>query len=103
VSPYLLDPAFLTCKIRAGSQVSDIQATVQVLNLCALTGLEQPPLIGDYTHLFLERDKESVVAAFHRYQQALVKLSHDIDERNKLREQPFQTFNPTLLNVSVST
>jgi hypothetical protein len=103
VSPYLLDPAFLTCKIRAGSQISDIQATVQVLNLCALTGLEQPPLIGDYTHLFLERDKESVVAAFHRYQQALVKLSHDIDERNKLREQPFQTFNPTLLNVSVST
>jgi hypothetical protein len=43
VSPYLLDPAFLTCKIRAGSQMSDIQATVQVLNLCALTGLEQPP------------------------------------------------------------
>jgi hypothetical protein len=30
-------------------------------------------------------------------------LSADIDKRNKRREQPFQTFNPTLLNVSVST
>ena len=33
VSPYLLDPAFLTGKIRAGSQMSDIQATVHVLGI----------------------------------------------------------------------
>jgi hypothetical protein len=103
VSPYLLDPAFLTCKIRAGSQMSDVQATVQVLNLCALTGLEQPPLIGDYTHLFLELNKERVTAVFKRYQQALTQLSADIEKRNERREQPFQTFNPSLLNVSVST
>jgi Lipoxygenase len=103
VSPYLLDPAFLTCKIRAGSQMSDIQATVQVLNLCALTGLAQPPLIGDYTHLFLEQNRARAIAAFERYQQALIQLSADIDTRNRRREQPFQTFNPTLLNVSVST
>jgi len=48
-------------------------------------------------------DKESVTAAFERYQQALRQLSADIDKRNKQRERPFQTFNPTLLNVSVST
>ena len=83
--------------------MSDVQATVQVLNLCALTGLEQPPLIGDYTHLFLEQNKAPVMAAFERYQRALIQLSADIHERNKRREQPFQTFNPTLLNVSVST
>jgi hypothetical protein len=83
--------------------MSDIQATVQVLNLCALTGLEQPRLIGDYTHLFLEQNKADVIAAFERYQQALIELSADIDRRNKQREQPFQTFNPTLLSVSVST
>ncbi len=103
VSPYLLDPEFLSCKIRAGSQMSDIQATVQVLNLCALTGLEQPPLIGDYMHLFLDQNKKEVTAAFEKYQQALIKLSADIEKRNEKREQPFQTFNPTLLNVSVST
>jgi len=83
--------------------MSDVQATVQVLNLCALTGLEQPPLIGDYTHLFLELNKERVTAVFKRYQQALTQLSADIEKRNERREQPFQTFNPSLLNVSVST
>ena len=103
VVSYLLDPRFISCTIRAGSRVSDIQATVQVLNLSALTAFEQPPLIGDYTHLFLEQDREQVKAAFGRYQQALVKLSHDIDERNMQREQPFQTFNPTELDTSVST
>jgi hypothetical protein len=103
VVPYLLDPQFITTKIRAGSRMSDIQATVQVLNLTALTALEQPPLIGDYSHLFLEQDKERVTAAFRRYQQALIKLSRDIDERNRHREQPFQTFNPTVLDTSVST
>ena len=50
-----------------------------------------------------EQHKESVTAAFERYQQALRQLSADIDKRNKQRERPFQTFNPTLLNVSVST
>jgi hypothetical protein len=103
VSSYLLDPAFISCKIRAGSRIADIRTTVQVLNLAAFTALEQPTLIGDYTHLFLEQDKQRVVSAFGRYQQALSKLSHDIDERNKHREQPFQTFNPTLLDTSVST
>jgi hypothetical protein len=44
-----------------------------------------------------------VIAAFERYQQALVKLSNDIDERNTRREQPFETFNPSFLKVSVST
>jgi hypothetical protein len=103
VVPYLLDPEFVSSKIRAGSQSSDIQATVQALNLTAITALEQPPLIGDYTHLFLERHKEQAVAAFERYQQALIKLSRDIDERNQHREQPFQTFNPKVLTTSVST
>jgi hypothetical protein len=101
--PYLLDPAFISCRVRSDSQMSDIQPTVQVLNLAALTALEQPALIGDYTHLFLEQHKERVIAAFERYQQALVKLSNDIDERNTRREQPFETFNPSFLKVSVST
>jgi hypothetical protein len=74
-----------------------------VLNLAALTAFEQPPLIGDYTHLFLEREKDRAVAAFDRYQKALAKLSEDIDERNRHRPEPFQTLNPRYLDTSVST
>ena len=39
-------------------------------------------------------------AAFTRYQQALRALSSAIDERNRERVQPFQTFNPALLQSS---
>ncbi len=80
-------------RVRSDSQISHIQPTVQVLNLAALTALEQPALIGDYTRLFLEQHKERVMAAFERYQQALITPSHDIDGRNKHR----------LLKVNVST
>ena len=103
VVPYLLDPDFVTSKIRTGTQTSDIQATVQVLNLAALTQMGQPAMIGDYSHLFLTRHKEQAVAAFERYQQSLIKLSQEIEARNRHREQPFQTFNPAILKTSVST
>jgi hypothetical protein len=83
--------------------MSDVQATVQVLNLAALTQLGQPAMIGDYTHLFLEEHRERVVAAFQRYQKGLIQLSRDIEERNRRREQPFETFNPIFLKTSVST
>jgi len=66
VVPYLLDPDFITCKIRAGTQMSDVQATVQVLNLAALTQMGQLAMIGDYSHLFLDQHKEQAVAAFER-------------------------------------
>jgi len=103
VVPYLLDPAFLTCKIRTGAQMADVQSTVQVLNLAALTQLQQPAMIGDYRHLFLEQHREQAIAAFERYQAALVKLSQDIEARNEHRDQPLQTFNPVFLKTSVST
>jgi hypothetical protein len=103
VVPYLLNPEFLTCKVRAGSQMADVQSTVQVLNLAALTQLGQPAMIGDYSHLFLEQHKDRAVAAFERYQQALIKLSHEIEARNQHREQRFETFNPIFLKTSVST
>lgn len=103
LAPYLLDPSFMGPKIRAGTEVSDIQSSVQMLDLTTLTQLEQPAMIGDYTHLFLDEEKPQVVGAFERYQQALVQLAKAIEDRNTRREQPFQTFNPRFLKVSVST
>ncbi|HWZ89637.1 MAG TPA: lipoxygenase family protein [Polyangiaceae bacterium] len=102
VAEYVLDPTFMAGKIRAGQSMADVQSTVQVLLLLAATGFKQPPLLGDYTHLFLDRERPAAEAAFARYQQALRALSTAIDERNRHRVQPFQTFNPALLQSSVS-
>jgi Lipoxygenase len=102
VAEYALDPAFMAGKIRPGQLMADVQASVQVLLLLAATGFRQPPLIGDYTHLFLDRERAGAEAAFARYQGALKALSREIDERNRRRVQPFQSFNPALLQSSVS-
>jgi hypothetical protein len=102
VAEYVLDPAFMGGKIRKGHLMADVQSTVQVLLLLAATGFKQPPLIGDYTHLFLERERSAARAVFARYQQALQALSAAIDSRNQQRVQPYQTFNPVFLQSSVS-
>jgi Lipoxygenase len=99
---YLVDPSFMGSKIRAGVQGSDVQSTVQLLNLAALTGLQAPSLLGNFTHLLLDREKDRTLAASARFHDALVALSGEIGKRNQRREQPFETFNPTLLESSVS-
>ena len=51
----------------------------------------------------LSRSDLRLRSAFARYQTGLVQLSHDIEARNKHRDQPFETFNPIFLKTSVST
>ena len=102
VIAYTRDPAFVGAKIREGQTIGDVQSTVQLINLTVTTGLTQPAMIGDYRHTLLDHNKDQALLVFETYQQALKQLARDIDKRNLTREQPFQTFNPTILNSSVS-
>ncbi|MFV6025828.1 lipoxygenase family protein [Streptomyces sp. NPDC056264] len=104
VVEYVTDPAFMGTKILPDLPESDAQSTIQVLNLTVSTGLEQPPLIGDYRHLFLhDEHRPEVIAVFDAYQRSLEELSARIAARNENIEQPYRTFDPVLLDVSVST
>lgn len=91
---------FVGAKLVPGLDKGDAQTTVQLMNLTIFTGLEQPPMIGDYRHLFLD---ERGVAAFDRYQAALVARGEEIAARNETIEQPYRTFDPAILDTSVST
>ena len=102
VADYTRDPAFVGSKIRAGQTLGDVQATVQLVNLTVTTGLIQPTIIGDYRHTLPSQNKDQALRVFEVYQRALEQLVHDVNRRNLNREQPFQTFNPTLLDSSVS-
>jgi len=102
VIAYTCDPAFVGSKIREGQTIGDVQATVQLINITVTTGLTQPSIIGDYRHTLPDYKKEQALLVFEAYQQALKQLARDIDARNLTREQPFQTFNPTILDSSVS-
>jgi len=102
VVAYTRDPSFIGSKIKEGQTIGDIQSTLQLLNITITTGLIQPSMIGDYRHTLPDQKKDQVLRVFETYQQALKQLASDIDERNLTREQPFQTFNPTILDSSVS-
>lgn len=102
VAEYILDPTFVGTKVRAGATMADVQSTVQVLLLLAATGFRQPPLLGNFDHLFLDRERARVEEASARYQQALEDLADDIEARNRTRAQPVESFNPRFLQCSVS-
>jgi len=99
---YLADSRFLAGKVRAGSELADIQSTFLIYSLNAVTGVYQPKLLDDYTHMFLELNKEQAVDVFQRFQAALIALGHDIDARNESRSMPMRTFHPAVLDSSVS-
>ncbi len=108
VHEYVLDPTFMGTKIRAGQEMSDIQASMQALLVMALTGLQMPQLmdLGDAAGVF---DADHLGrAAFARFHDALAALSADIDAANVRRKAdperpwPCETFNPRYLETGVS-
>jgi len=102
LSSYLVDQSFMGAKVRVGSEFADIQSTVLALTLNGYTGVYEPKLLDDYTHMFLELNKEQAVEVFQRFQDSLIALGHDIDARNESRSMPMRTFHPAVLDSSVS-
>ncbi len=108
VHEYVLDPTFMGTKIRAGTEMADVQASMQYLLIMALTGLQMPQLmdLGDASGIF-DADHRGR-AAFQRFHDELAALSKRIDTANAERladpERPWpcQTFNPKNLETGVS-
>ena len=99
VIEYALDPTFTATKIRPGSEMADVQASIQCLLIVALTGLEMPALMGDFTQVCLD---DAGVAAFRRFEAALSTLADRIDAANQRRRWPCNSFNPRHLETGVS-
>ena len=99
---YLADPSFVGAKVRAGSELADIQSTILIYSLNAVTGLYQPKLLDDFTHVYLKLHKEKAVEVFQQFQKSLIALGRDIDSRNESRSMPLRTFHPAVLDTAVS-
>lgn len=108
VHEYVLNPTYMGTKIRPGTEMADVQTSIQGLLVMALTGLEMPALLdlGDAGGIFGVDDRGR--AAFQRFHDALVALSAQIDEANRrrladpVRPWPCNTFNPRVLETGVS-
>jgi hypothetical protein len=103
VAEYLVDPTFLTPAIRPGRDMNDVQKSFQGMAIAVSTGFVMPSILDDFTHLLLHDEHyEAAVVVYEQFNQDLRRLSHDIDERNKVRKWPCNAFNPRFLTSSVS-
>jgi hypothetical protein len=108
VHEYVLNPTFMGTKIRPGTEMADVQTSIQGLLVMALTGLEMPALLalGDAAGIYGVDDRGR--EAFQRFHDNLVALAAQIDAANARRladpERPWpcNTFNPNVLETGVS-
>ena len=108
---YLTSVHGIPAKVAPGKAQVDVQSHAQGLITIALTGVRQPPLMDDYTHLFQvkawgTKQRQAAIDAARGLQQRLLRVSRDIDERNAERERTlgrkFVAFNPRIHETSVS-
>jgi hypothetical protein len=100
VSDYMMNPTFVGMKLLPDKTMQSVQTYVQQCALVVLTGLKMPKLLDDWEHLVDQPFK----AGYRRFKSDLHKLQAEIDERNQRpnRRYPFVSFNPKVIDTSVS-
>jgi hypothetical protein len=104
MNDYLTDPRFIGTKLQEGREIQNIQTYTQILILSVVTGLRMPGILEDWSHLIPHNQHfADNLENYQIFKQELQKLSVNIDSRNKIRNYPFQSFNPKYIDCSTST
>ena len=103
ISDYMIDPRFIGAKLQQGKEMQNIQTYSQILVLSVVTGLRMPGLLEDWSHL-IDRSQfyEKNLKNYQDFKQKLIDLSKEIGRRNKIRNYPFESFNPKFMECSTS-
>ena len=108
---YLTPPNGLPSKIMDGKTAVDVQSYAQALVIIALTGIGQPALMSDWTHLFKvpawpSDQQQAVLDIVRKFQEDLASCADEVDRLNfeleTRGERKFVAFNPRILETSVS-
>ena len=102
LSEYLVDPGFVSGRLRSGSVMGDVQGTVLSMLLMSGSGLAQPALMSDFSHLLPRERADEALAVYQTYRESLATLSEEISRRNGRRKHPYESMNPSKLKCSVS-
>ncbi|CAF1436727.1 unnamed protein product [Adineta ricciae] len=103
ISDYMIDPRFIGAKLQEGREMQNIQTYTQILILTVVTGLRMPGIMEDWSHLIEHnQDYEKNLKNYQDFKSQLRKLSKRVDESNKTRRYPFQSFNPRFIECSTS-
>ncbi len=104
ISDYMVDPRFIGTKLQAGKEMQNVQTYSQMLVLSIVTGLRMPGLLQDWSHL-IEHNlyyRENL-KNYRTFKRELKELSEKIDSLNKIRNYPFESFNPKYMECSTSS
>jgi hypothetical protein len=104
VEPYLLDPSFMSSKIRPNIMQADVETSAYSILIAKSTITNPPKLMNDFTHLLLNDEHyESNRGTYYEFQRDLENLASTIEERNMHRRWKFNGFNPKYMASSVSS
>lgn len=95
---YLVNPQGLMPKVVKDKDIADVQTFAQALIIISLTGIRQPPLMDDWSHLY-EKKYHNTLKMF---QNDLNGVSYEIRKRNTKRNIKYRVMDPKLLESSVS-
>lgn len=107
IGPYANDPNGVGCKIIPDKNEADVDSFLLAKCLISMTSLKKPMLMNDWTHVHVhpglnQQQVDHVKQTLIKFQDDLAILSQRIDELNQHREHKFVSFNPRVLEVSVS-
>lgn len=92
------DPCFSGTSWVEGESCALPRTSFTQASIMATTGVEQPKLLDDYSHLFLD---DNAKAAWASFTAELHTFDTIIKSRNSQRSRPFRSFEPEMLEVSV--
>ncbi|KAF0699130.1 Aste57867_10286 [Aphanomyces stellatus] len=98
IAEYVSDPAFTPAAWVEGELASRPGSAVRQAVIMALTGLTQPSVLEDFSHVMLDDQAKDVARAFTA---AARDVGTKVAARNWGREQPFTTFDTHLMDISV--
>jgi len=108
---YLTPPTGLPAKMVDREEAVDVQSYAQALVIISLTGIGQPALMSDWTHLFkvatwAADQQQAALDVVRQFQADLVACADEVERLNLVREargeRKFVAFDPRILETSVS-
>lgn len=99
VADFVMDPTFTAGKVWPGATMADKQSTTHLCVVASITGFEMPRLMGDFSRLMPDAQAREVVNRWHL---RLREVEAEIASRNAARAQPFLSFLPSRMAISVA-
>jgi hypothetical protein len=96
---YLINPQGCMPKYVDGKNIADVQTYAQALIIISLTGLKQPKLMDNWSHIFTNKEFSEIN---NNFQKNLQKVSNIIKIRNEKRNILYKVMDPSILESSVS-